>query len=242
MSRVVTTCAFGYRKDVGKPDEQDFIGKYFPEKIKRFKEGFETHSPSSPVYAWVNSFPPQSPSHDISPYAFKVYAIKEVVRRGAKAVLWADSSVHAVQNLEPLWRRIETEGYWLPDNRSNPEQDRTCGEWTCDSALEPLGITREEAFGIPQITATVFGLDFRHNIAVQFLHEWERLEKAGAFKGPWVNTDGEASIDPRVLGHRHDQTAASVVAHRLGMKLTKQPMFLGNPEYCSRRVFLHVER
>lgn len=242
MGRVVVTCAFGHRKDVGKLGEEDFIGKYFPDKIERFKQGFQTHSPHSVVYAWVNNFPPGSPSHDDSPYAFKVYAIKEAVRRGATTVLWADSSVHPVQNLEPLWRRIETDGYWLPDNRSDPEHDRTCGEWTCDSALEPLGITRQEAFNIPQITATTFGLDFRHKIAVDFLQEWERLEKAGAFKGPWINTNHEASDDDCVLGHRHDQTAASVIAHRLGMKLTKQPMFLGDPQYGSRRVFLHVER
>ena len=223
--RAIVTCAFGTRKDVGKSGEEEFIGKPFPEKIERFKQGFREHSPSARIFSWVDSLPPGSPQHDDSPYAFKVYAIRDAARRQeAQTVLWADSSVHVVKRLDPLWGLIESQGYWLSTNDVDENTFRTCGEWTCDAALEPLGITREEAFKIPQVVATFFGLDFRHQIAVDFLREWERLEKAGAFKGPWVNTNQEASVDPRVLGHRHDQTAASVIAYRLGMKLMPMSM------------------
>ncbi len=36
-------------------------------------------------------------------------------------------------------------------------------------------------------------------------------------KHPWKNDEQQVSADPRVRGHRHDQTAASIIAWQLGM-------------------------
>jgi hypothetical protein len=171
--------------------------------------------------------PPSSPTHEQCPWGFKVYALLET---HGDAMLWCDSSIVPLRPLTRLWNLIETQGYWFSENLPPGEYGApyNCGQFTCDSALPLLGITREEAFGIPQVIATAFGLDMRHQIARDFLAEWKRLAENGSFRGPRNNFQGESGMlagvpDRRVEGHRHDQTAASVIAHRLGMKLTRPP-------------------
>jgi hypothetical protein len=63
--------------------------------------------------------------------------------------------------------------------------------------------------------ACVMGFDFPK--CQQFVFDYQARAIDGTFKGPWDNSGNKASSDPRVLGHRHDQTAASVIATRCGM-------------------------
>ena len=101
-------------------------------------------------------------------------------------------------------------------------------QWCIDSALEPLGITREQAMDIPHPVATTFGIDTRNEAVMAAFEEWEGLAINGvAFRGPWrippcIDRLPEAH---EVGGHRHDQTALGVVAWRHGLKLTSAPRF-----------------
>ncbi len=177
--------------------------------------------PDESILAWRDGLPDGSPTHQDVPYAFKSFAIAKAVELGHTTILWADASIVPIKPLEPLWQLIETQGYWIANNGWNT------GQWCCDSALGPLGITREEAFGIPHPVATSFGLDFRHEIAREFFRQWFDFAKDGrAFRGPWRNDEGQASRDPRVMGHRHDQAVMGVIVHRLGMKLIDPPKWL----------------
>lgn len=169
---------------------------------------------------------PDWPSHFDVPYAFKPHAIA-AARKRADVVLWLDAAMWPVNPLEPLWEHIEREGHYFPKNGWDT------GQWCADSALEPLGITREESFKIPHPMACVMGFDFRNERTCQFFDEW--LALAGeAFRGPWTNANGEASKDPRVKGHRHDQTAAGVVAHRLGMEMKAPTVYAGYREWIGK--------
>ena len=196
------------------------------------------------IIAWRNSFPPGSPSQDETPFGFKAFALAATAQT-CETLLWCDASIVPLRPLAPLWDLIETQGYWLSANLPHGETARawTCGEWTADSALEPLGITREEAFQIPHIIGTAFGLDLRHEIARAFLAEYLRLAQDGtAFRGPWNNVGLRASQDPRVLGHRHDQTAASVIAWRLGMRLTTPPAWIVDGIPPTEETVLEIRR
>lgn len=169
------------------------------------------------LLTWADQMPPNCPNHQRVPYAFKAYAIQEAIARGYSAILWADACILPHGDLGPLWSLIETQGYWFSRNGFKN------GEWCSDAALPLLGITREEAFEQEHVVATTFGLDLRSAVGREFAAEYFRFAQNGAFKGPWKNEHGEASSDSRVRGHRHDQTAASVLCHRLGMKLTDPP-------------------
>jgi len=99
-----------------------------------------------------------------------------------------------------------------------------------------LGNLRKINRRIKHVVATGFALDVQHPTGAQFLIEYLRLAKTNAFKGPWWNFNGERPDyaksagaapcgPPECLGHRHDQTAASVIAWRLGIPLTQSPKF-----------------
>jgi len=108
-------------------------------------------------------------------------------------------------------------------------------EWTADASYADLGITREENARIPHVVATAFGISLRHFKGVAFLAEYLRLAQTKAFCGPWWNSNRPeyhrwAAAGPcggaMVKGHRHDQTAASVIAWKLGFELTDPPNWL----------------
>lgn len=173
--------------------------------------------------AWTNQMPPGSPSHRDVPYAFKAHAIQQAAQRGADLILWADASILPIRSLEPLWQRIETDGYWIGRNGWKNSQ------WTADSAYPLLGISREENELVPHVVAGTFGLNLRSEIGQRIFSQYLQYAVNGAFKGPWKN--GPRSIDgmsgpcgpATTLGHRHDQTALSVVAWRVGCVLTNPP-------------------
>lgn len=166
---------------------------------------------------WIDKLPPGSPSHEDTPYAFKAYALR-CVWDEADMVLWLDASIVPVRTLGPLWSLIAKQGYWFSSNESWNN-----GQWCSDAALPLFGITRPEAFRQRHVVSGAFGLNLRSKTGSAFLGEFIRFASNGAFRGPWRNDRREASSDSRVLGHRHDQTAASVIAHRLKMKLTDAP-------------------
>jgi hypothetical protein len=194
---------------------------------------------------WDEELPPGSPAHKDRPFAFKFYAIQEALNRGCSTILWADSSIVPIKPLASLWDLIEKQGYWLSANLPHGKSGVapwSTGTWTSDAALKPLGITRKESFQIPHVIGTAFGLDIRHPIAQQFLKAYGELAEGTAFCGPTINDKGQASSDQRVMGHRHDQTAASVIAYRLGMTLTIPPAWIVDGIPATQETVLEIHR
>lgn len=151
--------------------------------------------------------------HRVNPYAFKAYALKKAYEQGYEIVIWADCSIHLLKPYSQVLNYIIKHKYMLLKN------GWTSGEWCADSALKPLGVTREESFTYPHIMACVMGFDFRYPVCVEFMKEYYARAADGiTFPGAWKNDKQQVSKNPRVLGHRHDQTAASIIAWRLGMR------------------------
>lgn len=214
---------------------------HYQNGLERLEKSVKKFSPEAKFAGW-NALPKEWPTHQDKPYAFKAHALA-TASYGADLLIWADAAVVAVKPMEPLWERIESEGYWFPLN------GWTNYEWTADSAYEDLfpGIPIDVARGInkrfPQVVATTFGINIRKPIGMEFLKEYLRLSNTNAFCGPWTNSNSSEAQnwkqDPSrmgpcgpsdVLGHRHDQTAASLIAYRLKMKLEQCPGFFGyNP-------------
>lgn len=173
---------------------------------------------------WNNEPHTLCPPHDKRPYAFKAYALELARTRGAQTLLWCDASIYVNQPMEPLFERIERDGYWISRN------GWTNYEWTADSAYPALfssvgpEAARRANGTIPHVVATAFGLSMRHGTGRAILEEYFRLaSETDAFCGPWVNTPETPCGPPDVRGHRHDQTALSVIAWRLGCQLTDPP-------------------
>lgn len=93
------------------------------------------------------------------------------------------------------------------------------GHFTSDAALNFFGITRDESFKMEMLMGICMGWDMRTEKCRTFLDQW--LASVPSFPGSWTNAHGEVSPETdRVFGHRHDQSAASIIAHRLNMELT----------------------
>lgn len=204
------------------------------------------HALGEQTLAWTDALPRNCPRHrtggtmsasrddECRPYAFKAYAMREAQGLGYTSILWCDSCIVPVRSLDEIWQKIETDGYWMCRNGFSNY------EWTAESAYpdlfpdfadfkEPyLKVNRE----IPHVVATAFAINTAHPKGAAFLDEYFRLaSQTRAFCGPWQNSNAPKIPGrnnkrpsgpcgpPDVLGHRHDQTAASVIAWRLGMKL-----------------------
>ncbi len=174
---------------------------------------------------WMNEVPVGCPSHAERPYAFKAYAMKHAAEDGADTLLWCDACiVPGPRPLADLWEKIERDGYWIARNGWRNAQ------WCCDSWYADCfpGVSLEEARAlnrdIPHVVATAFGISLKHPIGRAILDEYYRLaSETKAFCGPWKNSPTTPCGPPEVLGHRHDQSCLSLIAHRLGVQLTDCP-------------------
>jgi hypothetical protein len=215
--------------------------RQYPESLKRLEGSLRrTGFPGALMFWPPGRFPRTIPNHLQVPFAFKPHCLMEARQEGSELLLWLDSSCIAVRSLDPIFKQMELDGYVLFRNRLY-----RLGEWASDDALHILGIDREEAMEMSEVNGAAIGLSMKSDIATEFLKQWQRAAKDEvAFRGvaaklrtwddyediKW-NRGGRASKDPRVRGHRHDQTVAGVLAAKLGMRLTAQ----GLDNYSSSR-------
>ena len=154
-----------------------------------------------------------APPHQVCPYGFKPYLLRHAYNEGYQSVLWCDASVWAIKSIEPMFEHIEREGHLLFVN--------TCtGEWTSDACLNAFGVSREAAMNITMLMGICMGFNLANPVTRQFLRDWIAKAQDGvSFPGSWTNKHQEVSKDPRVKGHRHDQSVASLLAWKLGLRL-----------------------
>lgn len=152
------------------------------------------------------------PSHQEVNYGFKAYGLLEAVKQDYDLILWCDSSCWAIKPLDTIFAKIEEQGYLFIDN---PGQ-RT-GQWSTDQCLASFSLDREESLKLPMLMSGFMGFNMKRFSSHSFLLQFFSKMAEGCFNGAWTNRDQSCSADPRVLGHRHDQTVASLLALKLGM-------------------------
>lgn len=176
---------------------------------------------------WNERLPDGSPSQFEAPFAFKVHCFFVARDLGYEEILWMDSVCVALRSLTPVFALIRANGYVMFNNNYG----QMMGQWCSDEALAANGLSRDEAMLIPEMPCSVLGLDLRSPLANQFLEGWHQIMSDGVtargtrepvdnmedYMAIFWNKNGRISSDPRVKGHRCDQPAAGIVAHRLGM-------------------------
>ena len=187
-------------------------GEWYPKGQQRLIDSLKKVNFDGDVLTFTEEQEINCPPHNKVPYGFKPYAIKYAIELGYELILWCDASIWAVKPIEPIFEEIEKNQYCFFHNTIT-------GPFSSDASLKSFGITREEAFNIPMLIGGCIGLNMTTDICKEFFKRW--LEKANdgvTFPGCWHNNNNEVSNDPRVRGHRHDQTAASIIAYQLDMK------------------------
>lgn len=192
------------------------FGSWHPKGQARLGRSLNAWAPNARMF-FFDRLPDGCPEHhhDHAPYAFKAWACREAANAGADIVMWLDASYWLVRPVDDVLAWTERHGCWFhgPDN--------SAGAWTNDRCLEAFGITRADAMGVSMIMAGGFALDMRQACAREFLDRYQQAALDGLFAGRWWNVDGCVSADPTCLGHRHDQSVASLLIHQMGLPQTQ---------------------
>lgn len=165
--------------------------------------------------SWTG-YPPNSPTHQEVPYAFKLHALAEARRQGYDCALWLDCSIWAVKPVEPIFEIIEKQGYALWD------ASWQLGQWCHDSGLAKFGISRDNAMKMELVIGGAVGINFNYLPARVLFEDWFECSTDGfSFLGPWRNERCEMGTDPRILGHRHDMPSLTYYARSSGLNTFK---------------------
>ena len=188
-------------------------GEWYAAGQARMVASLRAHGYRGETLLWRDALPPGCPTHENTPYAFKVWAIQHARAQGFQRVAWLDSSIVAVNSLDRIARWLATQSVFVP-----AYSDNMVGAWSSDAALQWLQIDREQALGIHCLeTGTAF-FDFSQATACRVFDVWHQAALAGTpFQGSHRNDRGQVSADPRVLGHRHDQIVLSAAVWREGL-------------------------
>lgn len=184
------------------------VGQWYPKGIDRLAASLDTHAADIPRLLWRDEYPPGSPTHQDNPYAFKLHAVRHAARNH-RYVLWLDACAWCVRHPLPLFEHVERHGGFFM------EDGWVLGQWCSDTALATLGLTRDQAMTVPLITGGFWAIDTATERGKLFLRAMQGACDAGVFRGPWDNKEGQASPDPRCLGHRHDMAALSLHVRNL---------------------------
>lgn len=151
-----------------------------------------------------------SPSHQVSPYEFKLHSIRKAFEQD-DIVLWADASMWLVGDLSKIEEIIKKDGYFFT------EAGHYTARWTNKHTRDYFKLTEQELVqgpgGMTMMSAGLVGFNLKSELAMQFLYEWEQSAKAKCFVGSHED-------------HRHDQSCASIIAQRLGMKYQRGGEFM----------------
>lgn len=152
--------------------------------------------------------------HSKTPYAFKLFCLKEAEKRGYELVLWTDASFWAIQKIDNLFKTIEKNGWILQSS------GYSLGQWSSDASLAYMKMSREEAFNLDMFSGGFTGYNLTCSLTKKFVDEFFKCAVEGVpFKGEWTNEKQEVSKDARVRGHRHDMVVGTILAHRMGLKI-----------------------
>lgn len=153
-----------------------------------------------------------APKHAENPYAFKLYALEAAIDKGYDQILWVDSSVYAIKDVQPIFDIIDRQGYVMQDS------GHYVGNWGSDIQLNAFNLNRDKAMGMRMYgNAGLLGLNIKSPIAMGFFIKWRHCMNIGLFKGHWTNEDKAESRDERCLGSRHDMVIGSILAHHFQM-------------------------
>ena len=218
------------------------IGSVYPFGINRLVNEFNRVSPGYEIQTWANAYPPPVKAHliengyDYSPYRAKSMALKYALDSGADIAILMDASFIPIRPIEPLVDYIAETGYYLCQNGYN------VGEWASDRCLREMEMERESAMAIEDVSSYCVGI---RRECRELIDKWEESSAFRTIVGCHTNIGhqgrniGWVSDDPRVRGHRHDQTVLSILAARLGYtKLVARPKFTAYDGYQTEQTVL----
>lgn len=228
------------------------VGGWYPRGQQRLRYSLEEQDRKcgADLMFW-DRWPPGSPAHSELPFAFKSYAFRLAREAGYQQILWLDAACWAVRSLQPLWSKLDRDGFVFINN------GWTMASCSSDFALEFFGYkTRDEAEKLLELTALCMGINLDDPRCAAWLDDFiEHCKYPRLMHGNLHNVPGQRMIDPhsgyncgvisadpRCLRHTREQCVASWLAHKHGLvpytnspELVLQganPTIVAPPESC----------
>ncbi len=182
---------------------------WYPKGTERLKRSLIHHGYSGDILTW-NDWP--NDNFDKScPYNIKAAAFQEAIKMGYTHILWLDCSVWAIQDPNKIFDVINEQGHYFWSSGYN------CAQVCSDKCLQYFETSRDEAEKMIDCSTSMFGINLYNEDSARFIYRFMKAAKDGAFTGSREH-DGQ-SKDARFLFHRQDQSCASIILNKLGMKI-----------------------
>lgn len=203
---------------------------WYPAGLDRLQRSLIHHGSAADFLFYRNEYPPNSPTHEENPYAFKIYGFLEAIRLGYKIMIHLDSSFWAIKNPDSIFDIVVDKGVFAFRSGYN------CAQTCPDNLLAAIGISRDEAEQIPETATGIVGINIENPDGQKVFGIWKELCEAGLFKNDRSHNLNDSS-DPRFLHGRQDQSAFSMALYKAGVSFLYQDYVAYyntnyNPEKC----------
>jgi hypothetical protein len=185
---------------------------WYPVGSQRLKRSLIHHGYAHDLLFFSNW--PNNEFDKMCPYNIKAAAFAEALKKDYDIILWADCSVWAINYPYPVLDIINHDGYYFWRSGYN------CAQTCSDACLDYFGVDRDTAETYQDVSTSLFGIHTKNELGARFINEWLKSAREGQFKGSREH-DGQ-SADPRFLFHRQDQSCASLIANKLGLKIHEE--------------------
>jgi len=182
---------------------------WYPVGTERLKRSLIYHGFNGDILTW-NDWPNNEFNKEC-PYNIKAAAFTEAIKLGYTRILWLDSSVWAISDPNKIFDIINSEGYYFWKSGYN------CAQIASDKSLKYFAVDRNKAESFEDCSSSMLGVNLSNPEGERFISKWIRAAKDGAFEGSRLH-DNQSS-DKRFLFHRQDQTAASLIIGKMGLKM-----------------------
>lgn len=187
------------------------IGNWYPAGLDRLQRSLIHHGSGADFLFYRDEYPPDSPTHQDNPYAFKIFGFREAIRRNYKIMIHLDASFWAIRNPDPIFDIVVDKGIFAFRSGYN------CAQTCPDNLLASVGWSRDYAETFPEIATGIVGINIDNPDGAKVFETWAEMCDNGLFRNSRHHNPLE-SADPRYLHGRQDQSAFSIAVHKHDVK------------------------
>lgn len=187
------------------------INNHYPVGVDRLERSLIFEGFAGDMMFWKD-YPEGCPEHGgEGQYNFKVHCFEQAFKQGFTVVLWADSSMWVVKNPMEIFDYINEHGlYFFKSGYS-------LAETATDNLCNYAGVQRNDLVEVSEFATGLVGINIENPNGKEFFENWKKYMQDGMFAGN-RNHDTNDSPDPRFKFSRQDQSVASMVLHKMGIK------------------------
>lgn len=194
------------------------IGGHYVAGIDRLERSLYYEGWGGDMRFWRNEYPIGCPAHGgDGQYNFKPFCFRDAFNDGHKVAVWADASFWCVKNPMPLFDYVNEFGlYFFKSGYS-------LAETATDKLLQYAGVSREELYDVSEFATGLVGINISNPNGKTFFEQWEQYRADGMFGGNRAH-DLNDSQHPKFRFSRQDQSAASMILYKMGIKTCGETM------------------